>query len=164
LRLGHAGTDAVVEAMSLRCSHFDAYRFFTDAAVGRNLEPLSREGQVETEQPGCLHAAMDLYKWAYKLAPLVASDLVVDCLELAADARLLDMRASPYDLRDYGFDAIAIETRGGRAEYVRSQQDIADRAAPLRATLAAQCDALRTALDDDDAAPVQVGFADFTHG
>jgi hypothetical protein len=164
LRLGHAGTDAVVESMSLRCSHFDAYRFFTDAAVGRNLEPLSREGQVETEQPGCLHAAMDLYKWAYKLAPLVASDLVVDCLELAADARLLDMRASPYDLRDYGFDAIAIETRGGRAEYVRSQQDIADRAAPLRATLAAQCDALRTALDDDDAAPVQVGFADFTHG
>lgn len=129
LRLGHAGTDAVVESMSLRCSHFDAYRFFTDAAVGRNAEPLSRERQVETEQPGCLHAAMDLYKWAYKLAPLVPSDLVMDGLELAADARLLDMRASPYDLREYGFEPIAVETPGGRADYVRAQQEIADRAA-----------------------------------
>lgn len=164
LRLGHAGTDAVVESMSLRCTHFDAYRFFTDPAVGRNLEPLSRERQVDTEQPGCLHAAMDLYKWAYKLAPLVASDLVMDCLDLAADARLLDMRASPYDLRAYGFDAIAIETPAGRAEYVRAQQEIADRAAPLRATLSARCDALRTVLDGGAAAPVQVGFANFTHG
>lgn len=67
---GHASTVIGVELMSLRCSHFDAYRFFTEDAVGRNLEPLSREPQVDTEQPGCLHAAMDLYKWAYKLAPL----------------------------------------------------------------------------------------------
>ncbi|MGE2717226.1 3-methyladenine DNA glycosylase [Mycolicibacterium litorale] len=164
LRLGHAGTDAVVESMSLRCSHFDAYRFFTDAAVGRNAEPLSRDRQIDTEQPGCLHAAMDLYKWAYKLAPLVASDLVMDCLELAADARLLDMRASPYDLRGYGFDPIAVETPAGRAEYVRTQQEIADRAAPLRATLAGRCDALLTALEADDAAAVRTGFAVFTHG
>ncbi|BCI53448.1 hypothetical protein NIIDNTM18_27260 [Mycolicibacterium litorale] len=164
LRLGHAGTDAVVESMSLRCSHFDAYRFFTDAAVGRNAEPLSRERQVETEQPGCLHAAMDLYKWAYKLAPLVPSDLVMDGLELAADARLLDMRASPYDLREYGFEPIAVETPGGRADYVRAQQEIADRAAPLRATLTARCDALLTALDADDTDAVRAGFAVFTDG
>lgn len=164
LRLGHAGTDAVVESMSLRCSHFDAYRFFTNAAVDRNLEPLSRERQVDTEQPGCLHAAMDLYKWAYKLAPLVDSDLVMDCLELAADARVLDMRASPYDLRAYGFEPVAVETPAGRAEYVRAQQEIADRAAPLRATLAARCVALRTALEDERAGSVQAGFADFTHG
>ncbi|WP_172800458.1 3-methyladenine DNA glycosylase [Mycobacterium sp. IS-1496] len=163
LRLGRPGTDAVVESMSLRCSHFDAYRFFTEAAVGRNVEPLSRERQIDTEQPGCLHAAMDLYKWAYKLAPLVASDLVMDCLDLAADARLLDMRASPYDLRRYGFEAIAIETPAGRAEYVRAQQDIADRAAPLRATLAARCDALRTALTEDGATAVRAGFAEVTH-
>ncbi len=164
LRLGRAGTDAVVESMPLRCSHFDAYRFFTEDAVGRNLEPLSRERQVDTEQPGCLHAAMDLYKWAYKLAPLVASDLVMDCLELAADARVLDMRASPYDLGGYGFDAIAIETPAGRAEYVRAQQDIAERAAPLRARLAARCDELRTALAEDGAASVHAGFAGVTHG
>ena len=38
LRLGTAGTDAVVESMPLRCSHFDAYRFFTEPATARNAE------------------------------------------------------------------------------------------------------------------------------
>jgi hypothetical protein len=61
---------------------------------------------------------------------------------LAADARALDMRASPYDLRDYGFEPIAVEMPTGRAEYVRAQQSVADRAAPLRAILADLCDAL----------------------
>ena len=70
---------------------------------------------------------MDCYKWAYKLGPLIDSELLMDCLELAADARELDMRASPYDLSDYGFAPIAIETPAGRAEYVRAQQDIAER-------------------------------------
>lgn len=144
LRLGAAGTDAVVESMPLRCSHFDAYRFFTAPAVARNCEPLSRDRQRATEQPGCIHAAMDCYKWAYKLGPLVPSELVVDCLVLAADARVLDMRASPYDLREYGFAPIAIETAAGRAEYVRAQQDIAARAAPLRAALADRCGWLLT--------------------
>jgi hypothetical protein len=69
----------------------------------------------------------------------------MDCLQLAADARSLDMRASPYDLRDYGFEPIAVETPVGRAEYVRAQQVIAERAAPLRAILAARCDLLLTA-------------------
>ena len=73
------------------------------------------------------------YKWAYKLGPLIDSGLLMDCLELAADAREIDMRASPYDLSDYGFEPIAIEAPAGRAEYVRAQQDIAQRAAPLRA-------------------------------
>lgn len=41
---------------------------------------------------------MDLFKWAMKLAPWVEASLVGDCLELARDARLIDMRASPYDL------------------------------------------------------------------
>ncbi len=59
----------------------------------------------------------------------------MDCLELAADARELDMRASPYDLRDYGFDPIAIETPAGRAEYVRVQQRIANGPCRLRASL-----------------------------
>ena len=74
------------------------------------------------------------------------------------------MRASPYDLRGYRFDAIAIETPAGRAEYVRAQQDIAERAAPLRATLAARCDELRTALAEDAAASAHAGFAGVTHG
>jgi len=144
LRLGAAGTDAVVESMPLRCSHFDAYRFFTEPAALRNSERLTRDAQVATEQPGCVHAAMDCYKWAFKLGPLVDSGFVLDCLALAADARVLDMRASPYDLRDYGFDPIAVETPAGRAEYVRAQQSVAERAAPLRASLADRCDLLLT--------------------
>lgn len=95
-----------------------------------------------TEQPGCIHAAMDCYKWAYKLGPLVPSELVMDCLELAADARAVDMCASPYDLTDYGFPAITIETAAGRAEYVKAQQRITERAAPLRKELARRCDLL----------------------
>ena len=142
LRLGSAGTDAVVDSMPLRCSHFDAFRFFTEPAAGRNTEKLSRATQIATEQPGCLHAGMDLYKYAYKLGPLVPSELVMDCLELAADARALDMRASPYDLAGFGFAPIAIETPAGRAEYVRIQQEVATRATPLRATLAGRCEAL----------------------
>jgi hypothetical protein len=145
LRLGGAGTDAVVESMPLRCSHFDAFRFFTEPAAERNAEQLTRAGQVASEQPGCIHAAMDLYKWAYKLGPLVGSELLTDCLALAFDARAIDMRASPYDLTGYGFEPIAIETPAGRSSYVRAQQDISDRAAPLRTALIDTCDLLRSA-------------------
>lgn len=144
LRLGASGTDAVVDSMPLRCSHFDAFRFFTPAAAELNGEQLRRETQLVSEQPGCIHAAMDCYKWAYKLGPLVPSELVMDCLELAAAARAVDMCASPYDLTDYGFEPITIETASGRAEYVKAQQDIAERAAPLRAELARRCDLLLT--------------------
>ncbi|MFC9894964.1 3-methyladenine DNA glycosylase [Nocardia sp. NPDC127579] len=142
LRLGRAGTDAVVESMSLRCTHFDAFRFFTPEAVGRNAQPLTRADQVEREQPGCLHANMDIYKWSFKLAPLTASDLVLDCFELACAARELDMRASPYDLGDYGYEPIPIESPAGRAEYVRRQAAIADRSAGLRERLRTVCEAL----------------------
>ena len=61
LRLGAAATDAVVESMPLRCSHFDAFRFFTTAAAQRNCFELSRQDQVAAEQPGCIHAAMDIW-------------------------------------------------------------------------------------------------------
>lgn len=145
LRLGAAGTDAVLESMPLRCSHFDAYRFFTPAAVGRNSRRLSRETQPATEQPGCVHATMDLYKWSYKLGPLVESSLLIECLELAADARELDMRASPYDLRDFGFEPIAVEEPAGRAEYVRRQATLTARAAPLRSALLQRCERLLAA-------------------
>ncbi len=40
LRLGAAGTEEVVEAHRIGCSHFDAFRFFTDAARPLNtLQP-----------------------------------------------------------------------------------------------------------------------------
>jgi hypothetical protein len=145
LRLGAAGTDTVVEAEvagPLRCSHFDAFRFFTPEAAPRNVGWPSRATQQDWEQPGCLHANMDLYKWSYKLSPLIESELLLDCLELAAAAREIDMRASPYDLSGYGYAPIAIEDAAGRAEYVRCQKAIATRAEPLRAALLARCDLL----------------------
>lgn len=145
LRLSAAETDAVVDSMPLRCTHFDAFRFFTEPAAEMNAGTPSRRDQPSWEQPGCVHANMDLYKWCYKLGPLVASELLFDCLELAADARELDMRASPYDLRDYGFEPMAIETPAGRAAYIRAQQDVASRAAPLRAAIAERCDQLLVA-------------------
>ena len=142
LRLGAAGTDAVVESIPLRCSHFDAYRFFTPAAVALNHGRLTRESQTEFEQPGCLHANMDLYRHCYKLGPLVDSDLLLACLRLAADVRELDMRASPYDLSSYGFEPITVEEPAGRADYVRRQDALARRAAPLRAALLDRCERL----------------------
>lgn len=150
LRLGGSGTDAVVETLPLRCTHFDAYRFFTESARPRNEVPLTRQAQVASEQPGCLHATMDLYKFAGKLLPLVDSDLLMDALELAYAARELDMRASPYDLRDYGYDAVAIETASGRAEYTRRQADLSERAAGIRAALLGRCRSLLAVPDDPD--------------
>lgn len=137
LRLGAAATDAVVEAHELRCTHFDAFRFFTPEAVPRNREALTRDRQPETEQPGCLHAGMDLYKWAVKLGPLVPGEVLLDAFALAREIRHLDMRASPYDLRDFGFDPVPIETPEGKAEYVREQRGFAERGQRIRRRLLA---------------------------
>jgi hypothetical protein len=146
LRLGAAGTDAVVESRPIRCSHVDAFRFFTERARPLNALQPSRSRQVELEQPGCLHAGMDLYKWAYKLTPLVPSSLVLACFELARDIRVLDMQASPYDLAVLGYEPVRIETPAGRAEYAARQRAFAERAAPLRAQLEDVCErALRSA-------------------
>ncbi len=101
--------------------------------------PLSRASQPDLEQPGCLHATMDLYKWAAKLGPLVPGELLLDCFELARDVRAMDMRASPYDLSDLGYPPVRIETPEGKAEYVAAQRRFAERALPLRAGLIALC-------------------------
>ena len=135
LRLGQAGTDAVVENHDLRCTHFDAFRFFTPDAVPRNRTPLSRDDQPLFEQPGCLHAGMDLYKWATKLGPLIPGELLLDAFELARDIRLLDMEAAPYDLSAWDIAPVRIETAEGKAEYVRRQRVFADRGTALRTAL-----------------------------
>ena len=135
LRLGPDATDTVVESIPLRCTHFDAFRFFTEPAAARNAGAPSRSEQSGWEQPGCVHANMDLYKWCYKLGPLVESELLIDCLELAADARALDMRASPYDLRSLGYEPVAVETAEGRAAYQALQRGFAAEAAVLRERL-----------------------------
>jgi hypothetical protein len=145
LRLGTAGTDTVVETHRISCSHFDAFRFFTDPARPLNVLQPAREDRADFEQPGCLHAGMDLYKHAFRLSPLVASELVADCFELAWDIRELDMRASPYDLADLGHEPVRIETPEGKASYVAQQRAFAERAAPLRQRLIETCADLLTA-------------------
>lgn len=140
LRLGRAGSDAVVEQHRLRCTHIDAYRFFTEPARPLNLTVLDRAGQPDNDQAGCVHATMDLYKWAGKLGPLVPGELFLDTFELAVDARILDMEASPYDCRDHGFGVVAIETPEGKAEYVERQRGLAERGTVLRDRLVALID------------------------
>jgi hypothetical protein len=139
LRLGHEGTDRVVESHPVRCSHFDAFRFFTPPARPLNALRPGRDDREAFEQPGCLHATMDLYKHAFRLTPLVDSDLVADCFELAWDVRTLDMRAAPYDLAALGFEPVKIETAAGRQEYAAAQRGFAERARPLRARLVEAC-------------------------
>ncbi|MEV0808551.1 3-methyladenine DNA glycosylase [Micromonospora sp. NPDC050200] len=140
LRLSPERTATVVEERGVRCSHFDAYRFFTAPARPLNLLSPTRESQHALEQPGCLHANMDLYKWAYKLSPLVSSELVADCFALAREIRALDMRASPYDLAALGYPPVRVETPEGRAEYATAQRGFAERAAVLRSRLLAALD------------------------
>jgi hypothetical protein len=142
LRLGPDGTDRVVETHRIACSHFDAFRFFTDDARPRNTLQPGRDDRAEFEQPGCLHAGMDLYKHSFRLTPMVPSELVADCFELAREIRVLDMRASPYDLRELGYSPVRIETPEGKQEYAAAQRDFAERGAPLRARLVAECERL----------------------
>ena len=137
LRLGQDATDAVVEGHELRCTHFDAFRFFTPDAVPRNRDRPSREAQPAMEQPGCLHAGMDVYKWAVKLGPLVPGEVLLDAFELARDIRLLDMQASPYEMAPWGGEPVRIETPEGKAEYVRRQRAFAERSNALRGRILA---------------------------
>ncbi len=142
LRLGASGTDRVVESHKIACSHFDAFRFFTESARPLNTLRPGREDRVDFEQPGCLHAGMDLYKHSFRLTPLVPSELVADCFELAWDIRELDMRASPYDFSGLGLEPVRIETGEGKQEYVAAQRAFAERGTPLRQRLIEECDRL----------------------
>jgi hypothetical protein len=142
LRLGQEDTDAAVERHQIRCTHFDAFRFFTSSAVPLNRVQPTRRTQPDMEQPGCLHAAMDCHKWAMKLGPAVPGELALDCFELARDVRALDMQASPYDLSDYGETAVPIETPTGKAQYVERQRRLTQRAATLRSALIDVCKGL----------------------
>ena len=85
---------------------------------------------------------MDLYKHAFRLTPMVPSELVADCFELARDIRVLDMRASPYDLSRARLRARARRDAEGKQEYAAAQRAFAERGAPLRQRLIAECERL----------------------
>jgi hypothetical protein len=135
LRLSPDQIAPAVEAEDLCCTHYDAFRFFTPAAVPRNRHSLTRDATSEFDQRGCVHVTMDLYRYAYKIAPWVTGELLADAFLLAWEARHLDMRASPYDLTAYGLTPIPIETVEGKAEYVACQRALAAKAVPIRQRL-----------------------------
>lgn len=149
LRLPQAEIDALVESRPVVCSHFDAFRFFAPAAKPLNRLPLAWESRHDVEQPGCIHANMDLYRWAYTAMPWVGSDLLADCFELAMALRDLDMQAGPYDLRAFGVEPVCIETPAGRDAYQQRQRALSARAQVLRRTLMAVLDRAVPALPSD---------------
>jgi hypothetical protein len=132
LRLPHAEIREVVEELPLCCTHYDAFRFFSAEARPLNATPLDSGSRLQREQPGCLHANMDLFKWCLKLQPMVSSALTRDAFELALRARWIDMRASPYDVSRFGVEPIAIETPEGRRCYGELQRQLAADAVPIR--------------------------------
>lgn len=146
LRLSPAAIADAVEEVGLRCTHIDAFRFFTEQAKPRNAHLPTRATQPDLEQPGCLHAGMDLYKYAMWFQPYVGSTLVADCFAAARLARVLDMAASPYDLRAFGLEPIPVETAQGRREYVEQQRKLMQQVEPLRTRLVESLRTLRAGL------------------
>jgi hypothetical protein len=132
MRMNREDLAEFVESRPLLCTHFDAFRFFTNPAKPMNKFELSREKFHEMEQPGCIHSNMDLYKWAFKMYPWIPSTLILDAFELAVEARHIDMQASPYDLKDQGLEPIKIETEAGRKEYKAKQEMIFQKGLPIR--------------------------------
>ena len=145
LRLSPLEVADLVESQPIRCSHYDAFRFFTPPARGFNLLNPQFDTRAAFEQPGCIHANMDLYKWATKFYPFIGSDLIADAFELALEAREIDMRAAPYDLSAWDFAPLRIETAKGRREYQLLQREIAEKAVPIRARL---IEGLKALLDE----------------
>lgn len=133
LRVSNTEIDDVVRASRLRCTHFDAFRFFTDPAMPLNQAPLTRGGQVRNEQPACLHAGMDLYSHVAAMEAGAPGELLVDALTAAFDAREVDMRSSPYDLSSWGLEPIQVETPEGRSAFVAFQRRWIARTQSLRA-------------------------------
>lgn len=149
LRVAPSVIAEVVTSNALHCSHFDAFRFFTPDAVPLNDTTLSREECLTHEQPGCLHANMDLYKWCYKLFPWVSSDLLRASFFLALEARIFDMEASPYDVTSLGYGSITIEAEDGKARYVQKQRMMHEKAQTVRRALLTELSTLAAAVGDE---------------
>ncbi|MDA7863360.1 hypothetical protein N9067_02600 [Akkermansiaceae bacterium] len=135
LRLPQTEIDALVSSRPIACSHYDAFRFFAPTAASFNKLSPTLATREENEQPGCIHVNMDLYKWAYKSSPWIASELLAETLFLAIEAREIDMRASPYDLSEYGYAPICVETPEGRRDYEKHQHSLFLKGLKLRAKL-----------------------------
>ncbi|RYG93731.1 hypothetical protein EON65_58480 [archaeon] len=134
LRVTQQTIDDLVEKGGLKCTHFDAWRFFHPATKAWNMIPsMSRTNQRVYEQPGCVHSNMDLFKYAFQLYPFLSSSLLRASLSLALHARHIDMRASPYDVSLYvSGDPLEVETEEGRMQYVKEQGELYERGKGVR--------------------------------
>lgn len=139
LRLCADELSKFVKSQNICCTHYDAFRFFTKEAHSLNQLTPTLDSRLEMEQGGCVHANMDLYKWSTKLWPWIGSDFIAKTFLLALKGRELDMRASPYDLKNNGYDPICIETPEGRKQYQKEQQIYAEEASFLRKELQDFC-------------------------
>jgi len=139
LRISHQDLDDFVKSQKICCSHYDAYRFFTEEARPLNVLNPKLDTRLQMEQGGCVHANMDLYKWATKLWPWIGSDFIAKAFFLALEGRELDMRASPYDLKEEGYTPICIETEAGRKQYQKEQKLFAEKSVSLRKELHEFC-------------------------
>jgi hypothetical protein len=146
LRFSRNVINSIVEDSVLTCTHYDAFRFFTESATPLNTHSLKRETMAETEQPACLHTNMDLFRWVMKRMPWIRSELVADTFFLAAAIREIDMRASPYDLSPVGLEPIRVETTEGKREYREHQKIFMERASGLRDELIGEYDRLLSAI------------------
>jgi hypothetical protein len=136
LRVPQETIDNLVETQGLlKCTHYDAIRFFQyETKEWNQLHPFHRRQQPVHEQPGCIHANMDLFRYAYQLYPLISSDLLLKALQIALLARTIDIRASPYDAT--GFEGcekpIKVETTEGKKEYFIEQESLYQKAKIVR--------------------------------
>ena len=135
LRVTQDTLNRAVERVGTRCTHVDALRYFAPAAASLNYhgEQLQRMDQIRLEQPGCVHAHMDLLKIILKLEPFVDATLRQQVLEIAILARKLDIGASPYDVTStYHVEMIPIETEEGRVLYRQRQLELMKIVQPIR--------------------------------
>ena len=147
LRVSQHEIEKTINNVGLRCTHFDAFRFFTEQARPLNPLQIVRADQKKLEQPGCLHANMDLYKIAHQWAPLLGSVFVRSCFRLAKSIRTLDMQGAPYDLSKLGVQPIPLETPIGRAEFAQQQKSFSSHAQILRHRLIARLSSVSRTLN-----------------
>jgi hypothetical protein len=62
LRVTSRQISEIVESLGPRCTRHDAFRFFRSGASFVSEFQPTRLTAAALEQPGCLHANMDLYK------------------------------------------------------------------------------------------------------
>ena len=137
LRVSRIVINETVERRGISCTHVDALRYFSPAAgpLNHHGSSLQRTDQLRLEQPGCVHAHMDLLKMALRLQPFVDPSLLRSVLDVALESRKLDVAASPYDATAYGICIVPIETAEGRWEYRKQQVELMERADPVRRQL-----------------------------